>query len=176
VVEPSVRRVVADRLGVGSEELALEVSLTDELAADSLDLMDVAVALESEWAIVIPDRTLQAVRTYGDLVDAVTSRLVEDAAPGDAAPAPVPFAWTRIVPAEDGPGGPIERSGELTPYAIELLADDARRAGPGARVEMEFAARSDAPGPTAALHRFGRLSGRAVAVSVRRDRRTPPAA
>jgi acyl carrier protein len=176
VVEPAVRRVVAERLGVTSADLAPEVSLTDELAADSLDLLELAVALEAEWGISIPDRTLQAVRTYRDVVDAVTACLVDGLPAGKQGPVPAPFAWTRVVPARDAPNGPLEHAGELTPYAVEVLVEEAAHAGPGARVEMELPASTDDAGLAAAVRQLSRLSARGVAVSVRRERRTPPAA
>src|SRR3989442_421693 len=69
-VEADVRRVVAHCLGVGIEDLVSEVSLRDDLAADSLDLVELAMALEAEFAIVVPERILDRVRTYGDLVHA----------------------------------------------------------------------------------------------------------
>jgi acyl carrier protein len=170
-----VRRVVAERLGVGSEDLTAGVSLTDELAADSLDLMELAMALEAEWGIAIPDRTLQAVRTYGDVVGAVVGCLRDRPYVAPRAPADPVFAWTRVVPAGDGASGGLERTGELTPYAVDILVEDARRAGPGARVEMKLPASTDDAGLAAALHQLGPLSARGVAVRVRRERRTPAA-
>src|SRR5689334_4099226 len=70
-VEPHVRRLLAEQLGVGVEELVSEVSLRDDLAADSLDLVELALALEGEFAVVVSDRILDEVRTFGDLVRAV---------------------------------------------------------------------------------------------------------
>src|SRR5947207_4234426 len=67
-VEPRLRRVVADNLGVALEDLTPEVSLTDDLAADSLDLLELALALEEELGFTVPERVLSDVRTYGDLV------------------------------------------------------------------------------------------------------------
>src|SRR5207247_2484256 len=46
-IEPRLRGVVAERLGVGPEDLQPDVSLTADLAADSLDLIDVGLALEA---------------------------------------------------------------------------------------------------------------------------------
>jgi acyl carrier protein len=172
VVEPAVRHLAAELLGVGSEDLRPDVSLTDDLAADSLDLVELALAVEREWGLAIPDRTLQALRTYGDLVDAVTACVLSAPAGADVAPV---FARTRVIPGGDASRGRLERSGELTPYAAELLADDARRAGPGTRIEMELPAVTDDTALAAAFRRLGRLSARGVQVSVRRSRR-PPAA
>src|SRR5207244_2672657 len=69
-LEPRVRCLVADTLGVGIDELAPDVSLTDELAADSLDLAELAARLEAELGLVVPERVLAHLRTYGDLVRA----------------------------------------------------------------------------------------------------------
>src|SRR3989449_479577 len=70
-IEPRLRGVVAERLGVGPEELRPDVSLTDDLAADSLDLIDLGLALEAECGVVLRRRALESVRTYGDLLAAV---------------------------------------------------------------------------------------------------------
>src|SRR5213080_373229 len=65
-LEPRVRCLVADTLGVGIDELAPDVSLTDELAADSLDLAELAARLEAELGLVVPERVVAHLRTYGD--------------------------------------------------------------------------------------------------------------
>src|SRR5207302_9721727 len=72
-IEPRLRGVVAERLGVGPEELRPDVSLTDDLAADSLDLIDLGLALEAECGVVLRRRALESVRTYGDLIAAVAA-------------------------------------------------------------------------------------------------------
>jgi acyl carrier protein len=70
VVEPHIRRLVAEHLGVGLDTLVPHVSLRDDLAADSLDLVDLILAIETSLKIVISQRTLDAVRSYDDLVHA----------------------------------------------------------------------------------------------------------
>src|SRR5262249_23837130 len=70
-VEPQIRRVVAERVGVGQEELAPEVSLADDLAVDSLDMTELALALEDEFGSTVPEQMLDEVRTYQHLVDRV---------------------------------------------------------------------------------------------------------
>ena len=70
-LEQQVRRLVADHLGVDPDELAPEVSLTDDLAADSLDLAELALGLEEEFAITILQRVLDHVQTYRELVGVV---------------------------------------------------------------------------------------------------------
>ena len=89
VLEPRVRGVVAEQLGVGFEELVSEVSLREDLAADSLDVVELMLELENEFAIVVPERILEEVRTFGDLVRA-TGRLIRarsETEPREAGPA-----------------------------------------------------------------------------------------
>src|SRR5216117_3659969 len=114
-VEPSCRRLVADHLGVGVEQLVAGVSLRDDLAADSLDLVELAMALEAEFGIVVPEHILDRVRTYGDLVRARRAAEVRAAKP--------PLGtWARVVlPPAGEPGGNLERAGWLTPYTAETI-------------------------------------------------------
>lgn len=62
-LEPQVRSLVSRHLGVGLEEIVSDVSLRDDLATDSLDLIELALALEATFAITVPDRLLDRVRT-----------------------------------------------------------------------------------------------------------------
>src|SRR5690348_16529934 len=125
-VEPHVRRLVAERLGVGVEELLSEVSLRDELAADSLDLVELAMALESEFAIAVPERILDEVRTFGDLVRA-TGSLIRAHGETEWRRAEPQRAWARIVPPSGESRGGVERTGWLTPYFADTIATDAMR-------------------------------------------------
>jgi acyl carrier protein len=171
-VEPHVRRLVAERLGVGVEELVSDVSLRDELAADSLDLVELAMALEGEFAIVVPERILDEVRTYGDLVR-TTSLLIRARCEAEARGAEPPErVWVRIVPAGDESSGTLERTGWLTPYTAETIAEDAAAAGRGASLEVTVAASATA-GLARVQHQFARLGACGVQVTVRRDDRPP---
>jgi acyl carrier protein len=75
VVEPHVGRLVADHLGVELASLRRHTSLRDDLAADSLDMLELGLALESRFGIDVSDRLLERVRSYGELVEA-TVRLI----------------------------------------------------------------------------------------------------
>src|SRR5437016_14542107 len=116
-VEARVRAVVAAQLGVGPEELTPDVSLGDDLAADSLDLVELGFAFEDELGINLPERVLQGIRTYGDLLHAIRlrdreRRVAEAGAEGSREPA---FVWVRIVGApHHGSRHPL-RGGWLTP-------------------------------------------------------------
>jgi len=170
-VEGHVRRLVAESLGVGSEQLVSEVSLRDELAADSLDLVELAMALEAEFAIVVPERILDQARTYGDLVQAI-GRLIRTRRQAEARGAEEwPFrVWARLTPAAGG--SIVERTGWLTAYTAETVADDALRAGSGARLEVTVAASTTAD-LARTRQQFAELGKRGVHVTVRRDDRPP---
>ena len=63
-----IRSIIADQLGVDNvEELTLETSLKEDLDADSLDAVEVIMALEDEFGIEIPDEDAENFKTIGDL-------------------------------------------------------------------------------------------------------------
>lgn len=155
--EADIRWLVAEQLGVGIDDITPDVSLTDDLAADSLDLVELALLLEARSGVAISDRRLEQVRTYRDLLEAVTQTLHERRSAADVwRPA---FARFRIVPDH---GTRPDRAGPLDPYTVDILIDEVRRAGAGARVELE-AERDDV---VAAARRH--LAARGISVSVRR--------
>jgi acyl carrier protein len=169
--EDGLRRLVADEMGVDPAELTPDVSLTDDLAADSLDLVLLVLLLETELAVTISEHRMQQVRTYGDLAALVATVRRESA--GAHADLATVFARTRVVPGAARPNRPLERSGLLTPYAAQLIAEDALHAGAGSVLEMDVSAATHDDGVTAARDTFGWLADRGVRVIVRRD--LPPA-
>ena len=98
-MEPQVRDLVAERLGIGCEELVSDVSLRDDLAVDSLDLVELVLALEEEFEIVVPERILDEVRTFGDLVRATGLLLRARAETERCEAGPAQRMSARIVPA-----------------------------------------------------------------------------
>ena len=171
-VEACIRALLADHLGVDAE-IAPEVSLVEDLAADSLDLLEIALAIEANLGVILPHRFLDRVRTCRDLVDE-TMALVRRAtvSHGDV---PVPLL-ARITPPGTPPPWTVERVILLTPYAAETLSDDALRAGWGARLELMLAADASAAALAWVRGQFPRLGDRGVLLDVRRDQRRPRAA
>jgi acyl carrier protein len=70
-VAPTVYGLLTDRLGIGAELLGPHVALGDDLAVDSLDLLDVVIELESAFTIVIPERELDRLCTVADLIHVI---------------------------------------------------------------------------------------------------------
>jgi len=166
-LEPRVRCLVADTLGVGIDELAPDVSLTDELAADSLDLAELAARLEAELGLVVPDRVVERLRTYGDLVRAAVAAAPERGAALARLAGPVPV-WARLVSSH----GELLRAELLTPYVAETIAGDALRAGRGAQLEITVA--EDASDAELAHVRaeFAWLAEQGLAVAIGRAERS----
>ncbi len=78
-----VRKVVAEQLGVAESEVVPEASFTDDLNADSLDLVELVMALEekfsnSEKALEIPDQDAQRIQTVQDMLDYIKEQGIED--------------------------------------------------------------------------------------------------
>ena len=70
-VAPTVYTLLSDRLGVSPELLGPHVALGDDLAVDSLDLLEVVIELESAFGIVVPEREIDRLRTVADLVHVI---------------------------------------------------------------------------------------------------------
>ena len=127
-IEPYVRRVVSRRLGVPASILEPALCLREDLATDDAAMTDLVLAVESRLGVRMPERILDEVRTYGELVAAAVTAIRERRAALDHAGAEAPRARIRMTK----PGGfVVERAGRLTPYVIEAVLDDARRAGAG---------------------------------------------
>jgi acyl carrier protein len=70
---PRLRGVVADAIGVDAEQLDASVSLANDLAVDSLDLLELAGRVEDAFDVTLPERELGSVTTFGDLLAVVTA-------------------------------------------------------------------------------------------------------
>ena len=74
-IEETVRKIVAEQLGVDLEKVVLDASFIDDLGADSLDTVELVMALEEEFDQEIPDEDAEKIRTVRDAVDYIQSRL-----------------------------------------------------------------------------------------------------
>lgn len=63
-----VKKVVAEQLGVSDAEITREASFVDDLGADSLDTVELVMALEEAFSIEIPDEDAEKIKTIGDTI------------------------------------------------------------------------------------------------------------
>ena len=72
-IEERVKKIVAEQLGVKEEEVKNESSFVDDLGADSLDTVELVMALEEEFETEIPDEEAEKITTVQAAIDYVTS-------------------------------------------------------------------------------------------------------
>ncbi len=70
-IEERVKKIVAEQLGVKEEEVTLEKSFVDDLGADSLDTVELVMALEEEFETEIPDEEAEKITTVQAAIDYV---------------------------------------------------------------------------------------------------------
>ncbi|MCH6264781.1 acyl carrier protein [Neobacillus sp. GCM10023253] len=64
-----LKPIIADQLGVKMEEVRLDASFKDDFEADSLDMVDLTMEIEDEFAIEISDKVAPTLQTVGDVVN-----------------------------------------------------------------------------------------------------------
>ncbi len=65
-VQDKVRSIIAEQLGVKPEQVTPQASFIDDLGADSLDTVELVMALEEEFGVEIPDEEAEKLVTVGD--------------------------------------------------------------------------------------------------------------
>jgi acyl carrier protein len=78
-IEERVAAIIGDQLGVDVSTLTPDAHLLDDLGADSLDVVELVMALEEEFGIEVPDDDVENIRTVSDVVEYMAAR-VEDVA------------------------------------------------------------------------------------------------
>ena len=74
-VAERVKKIIVDQLGVNAEQVTEEASFIDDLGADSLDTVELVMALEEEFGMEIPDEEAENIATVGQAVDVVIKKL-----------------------------------------------------------------------------------------------------
>jgi acyl carrier protein len=73
-IEDQVRGIIAEQLGVKADEIKNDASFVDDLGADSLDTVELVMALEEEFETEIPDEDAEKITTVQEAIDYVKSR------------------------------------------------------------------------------------------------------
>jgi acyl carrier protein len=75
-VTEKVKKMIVDQLGVSEAEVIPEAKFIDDLGADSLDIVELIMALEDEYGIEIPDEDAEKMETVGDAIKYIEEHLV----------------------------------------------------------------------------------------------------
>ncbi|MCB1715639.1 MAG: acyl carrier protein [Candidatus Competibacteraceae bacterium] len=74
-VEDRVKKIIIEQLGVKEEQVAADASFVDDLGADSLDTVELVMALEEEFECEIPDEDAEKITTVQQAIDYVNAHL-----------------------------------------------------------------------------------------------------
>ncbi len=74
-VERRVIEIIVEQLGVSEEEVTMEASFIDDLGADSLDLVELIMAMEEEFGIEISDEDAEKIQTVQDVVNYINEHM-----------------------------------------------------------------------------------------------------
>ena len=72
-----IRATIASQLSIDEEEIKMESSFMNDLGADSLDIVELIMALEEEYEIEIPDEDVEKIATVGDVVEYIKAHTEE---------------------------------------------------------------------------------------------------
>lgn len=68
-----VREIICAQLDIEADKVTMESGVTDNLGADSLDLVDLVMSIEDEFDIEVPDSEIENLKTVGDIVRYIES-------------------------------------------------------------------------------------------------------
>jgi len=74
-VEEKVKDIISEQLGVKKDEIKIESSFIDDLGEDSLDTVEVVMALEEEFGIEIPDEDAEKITTVGQAISYIDEKV-----------------------------------------------------------------------------------------------------
>ena len=68
----TIRAIIAEQFGVSADEITMDTNILEDLGADSLDIVELSMAMEGEFALdEMKEEDLKGIQTVGDLVDFV---------------------------------------------------------------------------------------------------------
>ena len=70
-----VKEILADTLGVSEDELSADTNIATDLGADSLDVVEILMAIQDEFDVEVPDSEIENIRTIGELVEFIETNI-----------------------------------------------------------------------------------------------------
>ena len=77
-LEQRISEIIVEQLGVSRDDIEVESSFIDDLGADSLDLVEMVMAMEEEFGVEIPEEDSEKLQTFGDAVSYLKEKLEAD--------------------------------------------------------------------------------------------------
>jgi len=74
-IEEKVRRIIEEKLSVNPDQITLSAKFAEDLKADSLDTVELVMALEDELGLDIPDEEADKIKTVGDAIKYIESKM-----------------------------------------------------------------------------------------------------
>jgi acyl carrier protein len=73
-IEEKVKKIIEEKLSVNADQITLEAKFAEDLKADSLDTVELVMALEDEFGLDIPDEEADKIKTVGDAINYINSK------------------------------------------------------------------------------------------------------
>jgi acyl carrier protein len=77
MVFDKIKEIISDQLGIDAEEITMDSSFVDDLGADSLDIVELIMALETEFDLEIPDEDAEKISAVADVVNYIKKHIEE---------------------------------------------------------------------------------------------------
>jgi acyl carrier protein len=72
-----IKNIISEQLGIDADEISIDSSFVDDLGADSLDIVELIMALETEFDLEIPDEDAEKISTVNDVVEYIKTHTEE---------------------------------------------------------------------------------------------------
>ena len=77
MVFDKIKDIIVEQLDVGEDSVTMEASITEDLGADSLDVVDLVMSIEESFDVEIPDEEVENIKTVGDIVKYIENKVEE---------------------------------------------------------------------------------------------------
>ena len=77
MVFDKIKDIIVEQLYVEEDAVTMEASITDDLGADSLDVVDLVMSIEESFDVEIPDEEVENIKTVGDIVKYIENKVEE---------------------------------------------------------------------------------------------------
>lgn len=77
MVFDKIKDIIVEQLDVEEDAVTMEASITDDLGADSLDVVDLVMSIEESFDVEIPDEEVKNIKTVGDIVKYIENKVEE---------------------------------------------------------------------------------------------------